>query len=166
MYLALSREDKKEVAALGDRWLAELDGIKPRNSEERIAVDIARVENVQVFGDPQRILPALHASERDLPTNWNASLRVAQMESAAGNFAEAIAAGDRGLARMPGPAGKSWLLRVKAEALLKRGRKAEARGALEEALVAARGIPNEGTRVKNIQALQRAIKDLVGEAAK
>jgi predicted negative regulator of RcsB-dependent stress response len=160
MYLALSRENKKKAAVLGDRWLAELDGIKPKNSEERTAVDIARVESVQVFGDPRRILPALQASEREMPTNWNASLRVAQMESQEGNFVEAIAATDRGLARRPGPAGKSWLLRVKADALVETGRKTEARRALEEALVAAKTIPNEGSRENNIRALQRSIEAL------
>jgi len=160
MYLALSRGDKQKAAMLGDRWLAELDRIRPRSDEERMAVDIARVEDVQVFGDPKRILPALHASERELPTNWNASLRVAQMEIGASNFAEAIAATDRGLARKPGPAGKSWLLRVKAEALVESGKKTEARRALDDALVAAQGIPNERSRENNIRTLERAIKAL------
>jgi hypothetical protein len=72
---------------------------------------------------PKRILPALIASERAMPDNWNASLRVAQMESAAKNYAEAIAACNRGLSRTPCPAGRSWLLQTKADALTQKGQR-------------------------------------------
>src|SRR5262249_6587089 len=117
MYLSLSRDDKAAAARWGDRWLDELDAIRPANDEERSAADIARVENIETYGDPKRILPALIASERAMPSSWNASLRLAQMENAAKEYDLAIAACNRGLARAPGPAGRSWLLRTKADAL-------------------------------------------------
>src|SRR5579862_6663512 len=72
MMLALSRDDKKTASRLGDLWLAELDAISPTSDEERTAVDIARVENIDVFGDPNRILPELLASERAMAHSWNA----------------------------------------------------------------------------------------------
>lgn len=109
MYLALSRDDKAEAAKWGNRWLDELDTRKPANDEERSAIDIARVENIQAFGDPHRALPALLESERAMPANWNASLRVAQMELAANNYDQSVAACDRGLSRNPGAGGQSWL---------------------------------------------------------
>ncbi len=160
MYLALGRKDEGGAARWGDRWLDELDAVKPRNDEERSAVDIARVENVQAFGDPTRILPALIASERAMPDNWNASLRVAQMEHAAKKFDEAVAACDRGLARAPGPAGRSWLLRTKADALAQAGRAAEARRALEEALDAAQASPTQGSRENNINRIKEALRQV------
>lgn len=166
MILALSRNDKSTAAKWGDRWLAELDAIRPASEEERTAVDIARVENIDVFGDPQRILPELLASECAMPGSWNASLRVAQMESKANKFAEAIAACERGLSRAPGPLGRSWLLQVKASALREEGRTAEARSALEEALQIAGGIPLDRTRESNVKRIKDALESISKEKSK
>jgi tetratricopeptide (TPR) repeat protein len=163
MYLSLARNDEKAAASWGDRWLAELDSINPANDEERSALDIARVENIQVFGDPKRILPVLISSESAMPADWNASLRVAQMESAAKNYDEAIAACDRGLSRTPGPAGSSWLLQTKADALTQNGRNVEARRTLEEALEAAQAIPNPQSREHNMNRIKQALGRLLPE---
>lgn len=149
MYLALSRNDTAAAAKLGNRWLDELDAIKPANDEERSAMDIARVEDIQTYGGPARILPALIASERAMPDNYNASLRVAQMEGAAKHYDQAIAACDRGLSRSPGAAGRSWLLRTKADALTQKGHTEEAHQALDQALRAAESIPNQHSREMN-----------------
>jgi tetratricopeptide (TPR) repeat protein len=157
MNLCLARNDNACAADWGNRWLAELDTRKPANDEERSAVDIARVEDVQTFGDPVKILPALIASEQAMPGNWNASLRVAQMESAAHNYHLAIAACDRGISRNPGPAGRSWLLRIKADALKETGKGDAAHSALEEALKAAEAIPNPQTRENNINTIKDAL---------
>jgi len=158
MYLSLARNDKATAARWGDRWLQELDAVKPLNQEQRSAVDIARVEDVQTFGDPKRILPALIASERAMPDNWNASLRVAQMESAAEGYDEAIAACERGLTRKAGPAGRSWLLQIKADALMAKGEISAAHQALKEALRAAESIPNPQTRDNNLRKIKGALE--------
>lgn len=158
MYLSLSRNDQAGAGKWGDRWLDELDARKPVDDEERSAVDIARVENVQAFGDPKRILPALIASERAMPHDWNASLRVAQMENAAKDYNEAIAACDRGLSRTPGAAGRSWLLRTKADALRHTGKREEARRMLEEALQAAQAIPNTHSRDNNVNSIKQVLE--------
>lgn len=157
MYLAVARNDKPAASRLGNQWLRELDAIQPKNDDERSAVDIARVENVQIYGEPSRILPALIASERAMPDNYNASLRVAQMESAAKTYDAAVAACDRGLARSPGAGGRSWLLQTKADALMQLGQAENARTALNEALAAAREIPNESMRQNNIAKVEKAL---------
>lgn len=163
MYLSLARDDKAEAAKWGDRWLHELDATKPVNDEERSAVDIARVENVQAFGDPERILPALIASERAIPDSWNASLRVAQMESAAKHYDLAIAACDRGLSRTPGPVGRSWLLQTKAFAVMQKGDRKEARRVFEKALESALAIPNGRSRENNINRIKQALRQSESE---
>lgn len=157
MMLSLAREDKTAARKWGYRWLAELDAIQPRSDEERTALDIARVESIEVYGDPKRILPALSASERAMPHSWNASLRVAQMERDAKHYDAAIAACDRGLHRTPGPLGRSWLLQTKADVLTKKGQTADARRALENALAAAQGIPLGRTRDSNLKRIQNAL---------
>jgi tetratricopeptide (TPR) repeat protein len=143
---------------MGSRWLNELDARRPANDEERSAIDIARVENIQTYGHPKRILPALIASEQAMPDGWNASLRVAQMENAAKNYDEAIAACDRGLARKAGPAGRSWLLRIKADALGNKGQPEAARKALQEALTAAEAIPNPQTRESSVKSIKATLE--------
>lgn len=157
MFLALSRNDKAQTAALEDKWLAEIETVKPADDEERSAVDIARVEAISIYGDPERILPALRASEQAMAHNYNASLRLAQMESAAKHYDASIAASDRGLARNPGAAGRSWLLQTKAAALKQTGHPAEARRALEQALEAAQQIPSQQQQENTVTRLKRAL---------
>jgi tetratricopeptide (TPR) repeat protein len=164
MNLSVARNDHAAAAKWGDRWLAELDAIKPGSDDERSALDIARVENIQVYGDPTRILPALIASERAMPDNYIASLRLAQMEIAAKHYDEAIAACDRGLARAPGANGRAWLLQIKARALGRKGNTAEARRALDEALQAAQAIPNKASRDMNVNSIKKALEQSTGGA--
>ncbi len=159
MYISVARHDNAGAAKWGDRWLAELDAIKPSSDDERSALDIARVENVQIFGDPARILPALTESERAMPNNYIPSLRLAQMEFAAKHYDETIAACDRGLAREPGAVGRAWLLQIKARALRQKGQTDESRRALQQALQAAEAIPNKGSRDTTVTKIQNALKE-------
>jgi tetratricopeptide (TPR) repeat protein len=158
MYISVARHDNAAAAKYGDRWLSELDAIKPSGDDERSALDIARVENIRIYGDPAHILPALIESERAMPNNYIASLRLAEMESAAKHYDETIAACDRGLARGPGANGQAWLLQIKARALRQKGQTEEAHRALQQALQAAEAIPNQGGRDMNIPMIQNALK--------
>ena len=157
MYLAVSRNENSRAASLENKWLGELDAVKPAEDEERSAVDIARVEALQINGDPERVLPALRASELAMPHNYNASLRVAQMEKAAKHYDAAIAACDRGLSRNPGALGRSWLLQTKADGLKQKGKSAEAHRALEQALESAQQIPSQQPRENNIKRIKQAL---------
>jgi tetratricopeptide (TPR) repeat protein len=157
MYLALSRNENTQTGLLEGKWLGELDALKPADDEERSAVDIARVEAIQIYGDPERILPALHSSEQAMAHNYNASLRVAQMEKAVKHYDAAIAACDRGLLRDPGALGHSWLLQTKADALRQKGEPAEARETLEQALKAAQEIPSQSQRENNVRRIKQAL---------
>jgi tetratricopeptide (TPR) repeat protein len=158
MYISVNHKDNASAARWGDRWLAELDAIKPRSDDERSALDIARVENIQVYGDPERILPALKESERAMPHNYIASLRLAQTENAAEHYDEAIAACDRGLGRGPGASGRAWLLQIKAQCLQAENKNAAARQALEQALQAAQEIPGQKGRDMNVSRIQNMLK--------
>jgi hypothetical protein len=44
MELSVARNDNAAASKFGDRWLSELDAIKPDSNEERSALDIACVE--------------------------------------------------------------------------------------------------------------------------
>jgi tetratricopeptide (TPR) repeat protein len=157
MYLAVSRNENSQARMLEDKWLGELDAVKPADDEERSAVDIARVEAIQIYGDPEHILPALRSSEQEMAHNYNASLRVAQMEKAAKHYDAAIAACDRGLSRDPGALGRSWLLQTKADALKQKGESANARETLEQALQAAQEIPSQSQRENSVKRIKQAL---------
>jgi len=158
MLIEVARKNDSAALKWGDRWLAELDRIRPRGDDERSAIDIARVENVQIVGDPARILPALRASEKAMPNNYVASLRLAQIEMAAKQYDQAIATCHRGLARTPGAFGKTWLLEIEAEALEKKGLTAEARQLLQEALNSAEQIPSGNSRERVIAAIKKTLE--------
>jgi hypothetical protein len=161
---AQGRGDNAAVARWGNQWLDELDATKPANDDERSALDIARFDAAKVMANPLRVLPALIASEQAMPTNYNASLRLAQMEAEAKQYDDAIAACDRGLKHVTGPLGRAWLLQVKADALGRKGRVAEAHRALEEALQAAQTIPGKQPREANIARITNALKDTPKDA--
>ena len=158
MELEVARKHNAAALNWGNRWLAELDEIKPRSEDERTALDIARVENVQIAGDAARILPALKQSEQAMSRSYNASLRLAQMELAAKHYDQAVSACRRGLARRPGAVGQTWLLSVEAHALKDSGRTAEARRVLQRALTAAGKIPSKESREKNLAAINKLLE--------
>jgi len=157
MYSAMARKDEATALKWGERWLAELDAIKPHSDDERSALDIARVENLQVVGDPTRILPALRTSEQAMPGNYTASMRLAQMEVAAKQYEEAISTCRRGLARNPGAMSRVWLLEIEAEALDAKGRAGEVRQVLQEALTAAEQIPSKESQERVITGIKRML---------
>jgi hypothetical protein len=73
------------------------------------------------------------------------------VQTQAGRYAEAIAACDRGLQRVTGPLGRSWLERTRAEAMIASGDSAGGREWLEKALASARAIGNARNRDNNMK---------------
>jgi tetratricopeptide (TPR) repeat protein len=156
---AQDRGDNRAVVRWGNQWLDELDASKPANDDERSALDIARFDAAKVMGDSSRVLPVLIASEQAMPNNYNASLRLAQMEAQAKQYRDAIAACDRGLEHVTGPLGRAWLLQVKADALTQQGKLAEAHLVLEKALHVAQMIGPQQSRENNIARISKALKE-------
>jgi predicted negative regulator of RcsB-dependent stress response len=154
------RGDKAALTQWGDRWLAYIDSTRPANEDERSALDIARVDAASEMEQPARVIPALIASERAMPSNYNASLRLAQMLVAAKRDDEGLAACDRGLAHVSGPIGRSWLLRTKAQAFVAKGDRAAAHRALEEALQNAQKIGTKESRENSMQRIAMEIKEV------
>jgi tetratricopeptide (TPR) repeat protein len=165
LYMALmessdNRGDRAARDRWGGRWIDELDARKPANDDERSALDIARVDAARMMDAPARVLPALAASERAMPNNYNASLRLAQMEMTARHYDRAIAACERGLPHVSGPLARSWILQVKAEALLAWGDRAAARRSYEEALEAAKAIGTRSSREGNVKRITSEIGEI------
>lgn len=160
MSAAELRGEKASSTPWGERWLRELETTKPANDDERSALDVARVDAASFIGQPGRVIPALIASERAMPGNYNASLRLAQMERDAKRYDDAVAACDRGLVHVTGPVGRTWLLQTKADALIAKGDRAAARRALDEALRAARAIGTQQARERNVEKVSKMIEEV------
>jgi tetratricopeptide (TPR) repeat protein len=160
MRAAEIRGDSASVTRLGHRWLDDIDAIVPRDDDERSALDIARVDAASDLGEPERVLPALLASERAMPENYNASLRLAQMLVAAKRYDDALAACERGLVHATGPVGRTWLLKTKFNALAGKGDLVAGRRVLDEALVSAREIANAQNRDGNIRSITQAMAEV------
>jgi len=159
MHAVELRGEKAAHTPWGVRWLHEIETTKPANDDERTALDVARVDAASAIGQPARVIPALIASEQAMPNNYNASLRLAEMESDAKRYDEAVAACDRGLAHVTGPIGRTWLLQTKAEALTGKGDRTAARRVLDEALRAAREISTPQSRESNVKRVSRMIEE-------
>lgn len=159
MHSAELRGDRVTVKRWGDLWLKELDVTAPANDDERSALDIARTDAASALGEAERVIPALIASERAMPANYNASLRLAQMLAEAKRYTEAIAACDRGLDHATGPLARAWLLETKADALMREGDRSAAHRVLQDALVSAREIGVKQARDGNIEKIMKALNE-------
>ena len=152
------RGDTTAVEDWGRRWLAMIDGIHPSGEDERSALDVARMDAVSELGTKQAALdaiPAFQASERAMPANYNASLRLAQAQVQAERYDDAVASCDRGLAKVRGPMGRTWLLEVKAQALAGKDDLKGARGVLDEAQKSAQAINTPNNRDGNLRRIER-----------
>jgi tetratricopeptide (TPR) repeat protein len=111
-----------------------------RSARARAALDPMRVGCALRLGDPARALPALQASERDFPRDYNPPARLAILFGEMGRLDEALAASDRALTRAYGPR-KLRVLDQRATLYEKRGDRARARSTLGEALAHAAKLP-------------------------
>jgi tetratricopeptide (TPR) repeat protein len=152
--------DSLTVERWSDAFLDEIEAITPADDDERSALDIARVDAAAYDADLVRIRPALEASARAMPGNYNVWLRLAETLVGLREFDAARKACDRGLAHVSGPLGRSWLLHTKADALVGLGDRAGARAALTQSIAVARTIGNVGNRESNVRNLTRALADL------
>lgn len=165
MYDADGRNDKAAVKKWGNRWLSEIAAIKPASDDERSALDVSRVDAASILEEPLRVIPDLIASEKAMPANYNASLRLAQVEVDARQYDQALAACDRGLAHVTGPIGRVWLLETKADALLGKKQPLEARQTLQQALQSAHEISLTSARDRNIAKVTKMLKDVTAKSA-
>ena len=160
---AQQRGDTVAVARWDAHWMDDLDAITPRSEDERTALDVARSDAANDSAAIARAIPALRSSERAMPMNYNASLRLAQLEVDAGRFDDALAACARGFARGPGPIGRTWLFEIEAQARSGKGDIKGARRSIAAARHAADGIIETRNRENNLRRIGRMEGELAGK---
>jgi tetratricopeptide (TPR) repeat protein len=134
--------DHAGAVALAQKWLAflEAEAAQAKTPAARAAFDAHRLDAAIAAGEPARALAPLQASERDLPDDYNAPARLAVALRELGRYDEALAALDRALAHAYGPR-RIRLYETRASIYEKKGDRAGARRAIEDALKVADTLP-------------------------
>jgi tetratricopeptide (TPR) repeat protein len=151
VYIALldARQAAEDSAGAHDvavRWAAFLEGAAQRapSPEARTVFDSHRLSAYLELDEPERAIPMLEASERDLPDDYNPPARLAIAYRSMKRHAEALAASDRALAKAYGPR-RLTILRSRADILSESGDLPAARLTIERAIQEAEAMP-EGQR--------------------
>jgi tetratricopeptide (TPR) repeat protein len=149
------RGDAAGARAMARRWWAflEADRRNARTAEERAALDGYRVAAAEAMADPARALPALAASERELPGDYNPPARTARLLVDLGRLAEARAAADRALALAYGPR-KLKLYQLAANIEARRADPEAEKRVLDEALGYAESLPAAQQDARTTEALR------------
>jgi tetratricopeptide (TPR) repeat protein len=160
---AESSGDKQRVKRIATEWLAflEREASRAPTPEARAALDSHRVLAAFKLEDPARVIPALQASERDLPRDYNPPARLASVYLRLGRSDEGLAAADRALSRAYGPR-RIGIFETKANIYLKAGDQSAAQRTLLEALQVAQALPNAQRRERTVARVQKSLDQLRG----
>jgi len=136
------RGDEAGAKEMAGRWLnfLEAQAAAASSVEARAAFDSHRVGAALALGDPARAVPALLASERDLPDDYNPPARLAVLYRELGRHDDALVSSRRALDLAYG-ARKLRIYDTRADIYTKMGDPAAAKRTLDEALAYADTLP-------------------------
>jgi hypothetical protein len=156
-----ARGDAQGARAVGRRWLAFLEGeaARARTPLARSSFDGQRLEAAIRAEEPARALPALLASERELPREFVPPTNLGVLYLELGRPVDALAAARRALARAEGPR-RIRVLVLEAQAHEALGDAAAARAALERALAEAAALPDAARPRGQVARAERMLKAL------
>src|SRR5215471_16544136 len=158
--------DKVRAKELASEWLVfeEAQAANARTPEQRAAFDPYRVEAAIELGEPERAIPALQASERDFPHDYNPPLRLANIYTHLGKYDEALKAAERANSKAYGPR-KLLVYQTKGNIYLKKGEPQKAQRVLQEGLKFAQSLPKSQRPEKRIAQLQTLLGEARGASA-
>jgi tetratricopeptide (TPR) repeat protein len=138
--------DEAKAKEVAKRWADFLEGeaAKAKTPDARAVFDSHRLSAYLELGEPERAIPMLEASERDLPDDYNPPARLAIVYQKMGEWDKALAASSRALSKAYGPRRLSYL-RTRASIYVDMGDTVQARATLKQAIEEANALP-EGQR--------------------
>jgi len=159
-----AREDAKDSLGVREwtgRWADFLDraAAKAPTPDARAVFDSHRLSASLDLGEPQRAVPALQQSERDLPNDYNPPARLAVAYKAMKSWDLALAASDRALAKAYGPR-RIGILQTRSDIFKGRGDLDGARKTLSDALREAEAFPPGQRSDNQIASLKKKIDAL------
>src|SRR5437660_753375 len=131
----------------------------PKTPEQRAVFDSHRVTAYMALKQPERAIPMLEQSERDLPNDYNPPARLGVIYRTMGKYDEALAAYDRALAKAYGPR-KIGILRGKADTYAQKGDKEAAKKTIEEAIRFAESLPEGQRSDSTIASLKKRLETI------
>lgn len=154
-----AKDDPGEKKILGE-WVSYLEGeaAKAKTPAERTVFDAHLTSACLALGQPERVIPALLASEKDFPDDYNPPQRLAIAYGAMKRYDEALAASDRAMARAYGPR-KLVVYRTRVDLLKKKGDPEAARKTLEEMLAYAEALPAEQRADGTIASIRKQLEE-------
>jgi tetratricopeptide (TPR) repeat protein len=163
-YRSLIQARKTAGDAVGARtdveaWAAflEAQAVAAKTPEQRAAFDSHRLDAYMELKQPERAIPMLQESEKDLPGDYNPPARLAVAYLEMKKLDEALAASSRALPKVSGPR-RIRVLRTRSEIFAARGDAAASREALEQALAYARSLPAGRRSEGTIKALEKQLE--------
>jgi tetratricopeptide (TPR) repeat protein len=124
----------------------------------RSVFDAHRMLACIALGEPERALPMLATSERELPADYNPPARIARVYLELKRYDEALAAANRALSRGYGPR-KVRLFLLKADVLHARGDAPALVTTLKEAVAFTRTLPPAEVPPKMTADLEKRLAD-------
>jgi tetratricopeptide (TPR) repeat protein len=155
---AKDEEGKKKVLQERAKFL-EAAAAGAKTPDARAVFDSHRLGTYLELAEPERAIPMLQASERDLPDDYNPPARLAVAYKAMKNHDEALAASDRALAKAYGPR-KLGILQTRADIYKEKGDAAKARRTIEQAVELAESLPEGQRSERTIAALKKKLETL------
>ncbi|HEV8117764.1 MAG TPA: thiol reductase thioredoxin [Thermoanaerobaculia bacterium] len=162
--LASEREDAKDEAGQKKYFseraaFLEKAAAEAKNPEARAVFDSHRLSTYIALGEPERAIPMLEASERDLPDDYNPPARLAAAYKAMKRYDDALAASDRALSKAYGPR-KVGILQTRADIQAAKGDTAAARRTIEETLQYAQDLPPGQRSERTIASLRKKLEGM------
>jgi tetratricopeptide (TPR) repeat protein len=165
VYDELAQERSAAKDEIGRRevltgWARFLEGeaSRAKTPEARAVFDSHRVSVYLALGEPERAVPMLEASQRDLPDDYNPPARLAAAYKAMKRWDDALTAIDQALAKAYGPR-KVGFFGTRADILAAKGDTAGARQTLEEGIRFAENLPAEQRSERTVVALRKRLAE-------
>lgn len=154
-------KDEPGTASVVARWAAflEAEAAKAKTPDERAVFDSHRLTAYMQLEAPERAIPMLEASERDLPADYNPPARLAVAYNAMKKYDDALKASDRALKLVYGPR-KLGVLQTRADIYAAMGNKPAAIATLEDAVTLAEALPEGQRSERRITALKKKIESM------
>ncbi len=163
-YLSLvqARKDAGDAAGAtkdAEAWASflEAQAAAAKTPEQRAVFDSHRLSAYLELKQPERAIPMLQASEKDLPGDYNPPSRLAVAYMAMQKPDEALAASNRALPKVTGPR-RVQVLQRRSDIFAAKGDAAAAREALEQALASAEALPAGQRSEGQIKALKKKLE--------
>lgn len=155
---AKDQEGRKEVLQERATFL-EAAAERAKTPDARAVFDSHRLGTYLELDEPERAIPMLHASERDLPNDYNPPARLAVAYKAMKRYDGALAASDRALAKAYGPR-KLGILQTRADLYKEMGNVEAAKKTMEQAVELAESLPEGQRSDRTIAALKKKLESL------